>query len=100
MRLTVTHLRDAAIIGGVSLIAFAAMRVTYLIGHDSPLMPATVSAIFFALWFFLLRQYGPRSLRPVDPRLQRVWFLSSIVAGGVLAVFALIAALWIRATFA
>ena len=100
MRLTVAHLREAAIIGGASLIAFAAMYVTYLTGHDGFFMPGAISAIFMALWIFLQRRYEPRPQRPVDPRRKLVWFLSSIAAGGVLAVFGLIAALWIGGTYA
>jgi hypothetical protein len=100
MRLTVAHLREAAIIGCVGLIAFAAMRMAYLSGNDSPFMPGAVSLFLVALWIFLLRRYGPRPQRPVDPRRQQIWFLSSLAASGALAVFGMIAFLWIRGTYA
>jgi hypothetical protein len=100
MRLTVAHLREAAIIGCVGLIAFAAMRMAYLSGNDSPFMPGATSLILVALWIFLLRRYGPRPQGPVDPRRQQIWFLSSLAASGALAVFGLLAFLWIRGTHA
>jgi hypothetical protein len=97
MRLTVAHLRIAAIIGGVGLMAFAAMQGMYLIGYDSPFMPGVVSLLFTAAWIFLLRRYGPRPQQPIDPRRQRVWFLSSLAAAGALAVIGMAAALWMGA---
>ena len=100
MRLTVAHLREAAIIGCVGLIAFAAIRVAYLSGNDSPFMPGVISLFLVALWIFLLRRYGPRPQRPVDPRRQQILFLFSLAASGALAVFGLLAFLWIRGTHA
>jgi|ERR1700738_479438 hypothetical protein len=91
MRLTMTHVRWAAIIAGWGLLAFAAMRAAdQLIGHTSPFTPGIVSAIFSAGWIFLCWRYGPRG--PVDPRRQRIWLLSGIAAGAALAVVGLIAA--------
>jgi hypothetical protein len=98
MRLTMAHLREAAIIGGAGLMAFAVMYLTYLIGHDQFFMPGAISVIFMALWIFLQRRYEPRPRHPVDPRRRLVWFVSSIAAGGALAVFGLIAALWMGRT--
>src|ERR1700716_369104 len=98
MRPTVAHLREAAMVGGGGLTAFAVMHVTYLLGYDSPFMPGAISLIFVALWILLLKRYGPRPQLPVDPRRQRVWFLSSLAASGALAVFGMIAALWIART--
>jgi hypothetical protein len=93
-----THVRWAAIIVGWGLLAFAAMRMAdQLIGHTSSYTPAIVSAIFSAVWIFLCRRYGPRG--PVDPRRQRIWFLSGIAAAGALAVVGLIAAEWIREAY-
>lgn len=90
MRLTMAHLREAAIVTSAGLVALAAMRVTIeLIGYDSPFLPGAISAIFIALWIFLIRRYGPRG--PVDPRRQRMWFLSGIAAAGGLAISGLIA---------
>src|ERR1700674_5500532 len=99
MRLTVAHLREAAIIGGTSLTALAAMSATYLIAHDRLFVPGAISLIFGALVIFLIRRYEPRPQRPVDPRHRRIWFLSSLAAGGALAVSGLIAAVWIRGTY-
>jgi drug/metabolite transporter (DMT)-like permease len=98
MRPTVAHLREAAIVGGLGLTAFAVMHATYLIGYDSPFMPGAISLIFVALWIFLLRRYGPQG--PVDPHRQHIWFLSGLAACGALAVLGLVAALWIGATHA
>lgn len=84
------HLREAAIVTSAGLVALAAMRVTIeLIAYDSPFLPGAISAIFIALWIFLIRRYGPRG--PVDPRRQRMWFLSGIAAAGGLAISGLIA---------
>jgi hypothetical protein len=99
MRLTGVHLREAAIIGGAGLIAFVAMYVTYLIGHDSFFMPGAISAIFMAVCIFLLRRYEPRPQRPVDPRRKMIWFLSSMAAAALMAVIGLIATLWIGGTY-
>ena len=97
MRLTLTHLREAALIAAVSLFAFAAIVVAdHQVGRDSPFTPGIVSLILVGLWIFLLRRYGPRG--PVDPLLQRRWVLSSMAASGVLAVFGLIAAVWMWST--
>jgi hypothetical protein len=89
MRLTVAHLRDAALIGGVGLIAFAAMRAAdHLIG-PSPFMPGMIAAIVMAAWIFLLRRYGHRWYRPMDRRRKQIWFLSSLAAAigmGLLAI--------------
>jgi hypothetical protein len=99
MRLTVRHLLWAAALAGLGLSAFAAMRVAdHLIGHASSSTPGIVSAIFMAVWIFLVRQYGPRG--PVDPRRQRIWLLSSLAAAaGAMPVFWLIAAGWIRGPY-
>jgi hypothetical protein len=79
--------------------AFAAMLMTdYLIGRR-PFMPGLISAIFMALWIFLRRRYGPRPRRPVDPRRQRIWFLSGIAASAALGGLGLIAAVWIGGTY-
>lgn len=92
MRVRVSHLREAALIGGACLIALSAMPVTdYLIGHDSPFRPGALSGIVFALWILLLGRYGPRTSQPNDPR-RRFWFLSSLGASAILAASA---ALWV-----
>ncbi len=100
MRPTVVHLREAAIIVSVGLIAFAAIRVSdHLIGHDSPSLPGIISLIFAALCIFLLGRYYPRSLRPLDPRRQRIWFLSALGASLALGLFGLIAAVSMVGTY-
>jgi hypothetical protein len=88
------HLRAAAAIAAIGLIAFIAMRLAdHLIGHDRPFTPGIISAIFIALVIVLLRRYGPRG--PVDPRRQRIWILSALAASGVVTVCGLMAGVWI-----
>jgi purine nucleoside phosphorylase len=99
MRLTTTHLRDAAIIGGAGLTAAIAICVTYRIGFDQSYMPGVISVAVMGLWIFLLGRYGPRPQHPIDPRRQRIWFLSSLGAAGALAVVGMIAALWMGRTY-
>src|SRR5258708_3583677 len=94
MRLTAMHLRDAAIVGGAGLTAAAAICVSNRIGLDQFFVPGVISAAVMGLWIFLLRRYGPRPQHPIDPRRQRIWFLSSLGAAGALAVVGMIAALW------
>ena len=100
MRRTAVYLLEAAVIAGVGLAAFTAMRAAdRLIGHDSPFMPTTISAIFVGLWIFLLRRYVRRRHHPVDLRRQKLWLLSSTAASGALAVLGLITAAWIGGTY-
>jgi drug/metabolite transporter (DMT)-like permease len=94
MRPTMAQLRAAAAIAAIGLTAFIAMRLAdHLIGHDRPFTPGIVSAVFIGLVIFLLRRYGPRG--PVDPRRQRIWFLSALAASGVVTACGLIASVWI-----
>jgi hypothetical protein len=98
MRLTIRRLLWAAALAGFGVTAFAAMRLAdHLIGRPNLFTPGAVSAIFMTVWIFLVRRYGPRG--PVDPRRQRIWFLSGIAAAGALAVVGLIAAEWIREAY-
>lgn len=95
MRLTMAHVRWAAIIAGSALLTFVAMRAADgLVGHRSPFTPGVVSVIFCAVGILLLRRYGPSG--PVDPHHRRTWLLPSVAASGALAALALIAAMWLN----
>jgi len=97
MRLTVAHLREALMVAGVGLIAFAAIRgADRLLGHGNPFLPGSISLIFVAAWIFLLSRYGRRPNRPLDPRRRRLMFLFSIAASGALAMIGAIVSMWLR----
>lgn len=93
MPLNAAHLRETGVLAGAIVVTLAAMfTVMHALGPDSPFVPGTMAAVFIALSIFLLRRYGPRG--PIDPRRQRVWFLSAFAASGTLAIFGLVAAFW------